>query len=64
VEAVGEQPPAVEDRLDSDDAFHDHFDGCAWNISADADSYFNDCDFEDRSILLESPRLNEFDTNA
>jgi hypothetical protein len=28
------------------------------------DDYFDDYDFEDRPILVESPRLNEFDTNT
>ena len=28
------------------------------------DNYFDDYDFEDRPILAESPRLNEFETNA
>ena len=27
------------------------------------DNYFDDYDFEDRPVLVESPRLNEFDTN-
>ena len=28
------------------------------------DDYFDDYDFEDRPVLVESPRLNEFDTNT
>jgi len=28
-----------------------------------ADTYFDDYDFEDRPVLEESPRINEFDTH-
>ena len=28
------------------------------------DGYFDDYDFEDRPVLPESPRLNEFDADA
>jgi len=34
------------------------------NTNDRLDDYFDDYDFEDRPVLVESPRLNEFDTNT
>lgn len=52
---------AVDDKL-----FQDQFDGELFVITERImlDDYFDDYDFEDRPVLPESPRLNEFDTNT